>query len=187
MKKKSLLLVLSLIGLSGYAQGHYGGQKAISINYMGLAKGKGVNLNYQKLVGQNYLGFRVDADYLQKDHNITVYEYSYKTDFLRYSIGSAFTYSLESIMSGAPVYVQLYAGAMYGQEKLNKQKGEIENIPYINPKTNIFGGYVGAEVEIDFARRWSFLINAKNSFTNSQVQKSLFQYGVGLKFILNDY
>lgn len=183
--KKIYVLASLLVSLTTFAQGHFGGQKSIGISYLGVDKGHGANINYQGLVGTNYLGYRVDLDYFNKNHNITVLDHTFKTHFERYTIGSALVYSFEDF-NFYPLYLQAYIGGMLGQEKINKGRSEIETIPYSKPRENIFGGYVGVELEVAFNRRFSLIINAKETFTNSEVKKTMFNYNVGFKYILNE-
>ncbi|ALU28436.1 hypothetical protein NWE55_16920 (plasmid) [Myroides albus] len=187
MKRIYLLLGFCIISLTTttFAQGHFGGQKSIGLSYLGVDKGYGANLNYQQFIGSQYFGYRIDADYLSKKHNLTVLDYTFKTDLERYSLGSALVYSFEDLMF-YPLYLQAYVGAMIGQEKINKGRKEIDTIPYSKPRTNLFGGYIGAELEVAFNRRSSLIINAKNTFSNSDIKKSMFTYNIGFKYILND-
>lgn len=184
--RKIILLIALIFSSVAFAQGNYGGKKTLGLSYMGVDKGYGANLNYHQFVGSNSFGYRFDLDYSSRDMTLSVYEYSYKTDFQRYHIGSAITYSFEKWIQ-FPFDLQSYAGALYGQEKINNGKSEIDNIPYTKPNANVFGAYVGLELEVSIHRRFTLAITAKNSFTNSKVQKSVFNYGFGIKYNLNDY
>lgn len=188
--RKTLLYVgvflMGLYSMSSYAQGNYGGKKSIGLSYMGIDKGYGINANYQQLVGESYFGYRVDLDYLDRDMNISVYEYTYKTDFSRYTLGSAVTFNFEKWIT-FPFNLQLFAGGIIGQEKINNGKKEIDGIPYEKPTATVFGGYGGIEFEMSIKTRFSIALYAKNAYTSSKVQKSVFNYGLGLKYNLNDY
>ncbi len=167
------------------AQGRYSGSSSLGLEYGIASKGNMANLNWNQYVGRNYLGYRVDISYLQKDKNVRIYDLEYESDFNRLSIGSAIVYSLESVIRH-PFYVQMFLGGQYGIEKINGGKDTIDNIPYVKPKQNSYGVYGGVELEAEISFSFSIVVSPKYSFTNSKIQREQFSIGVGLRYLFNN-
>lgn len=184
MKKNRVFVLSAMLLICSFKMYSQRGQQNIGLSYLGVDKGYGVTATYQQSIGDNYFGYRVDADYFKRDYNITVVNNTYPTTLEKYAIGSAMNYSFEKIFTH-PFYLQAFIGGQFGQEKLNGGGEEIDGIPYDAPKKIVFGAYAGIEFEMSITNRFNLAILAKNTFTNSEVKKSMFFYGFGLKYNLN--
>lgn len=182
MKSKFLTLALICSAFLAKAQGHYAGQSSIGANYLFTENGNAYNLNYQKLVGNNYFGYRADLTYTDRKDNLKVVV-AEEVPHQLYSIGVSGTYSLEKIIP-YPIYVQLFAGPQYTYEVLNDNKGEdSKGVPYENPKNHTFGLNGGAEIEGALAKNFSIIATSLNYFLiDSEVRKFSPTYGIGIKY-----
>lgn len=176
---KYILLLFSLLTVSWVnAQGHYNGQSSIAVNYLATDKGNAYNFNFQKLIGTNYFGYRIDLLYIDRKDNLTLVN-TIEVPHNIYSIGGSLTYSLEKIIP-YPFYIQLLAGGQYGYEEL---KFESNNIEYKKPNPNTYGAIFGAEIEYLIVSNFSVIATSLNRISfNSQINTFNPNYGFGVKY-----
>ena len=147
--------------------------------------GIGYNLNIQREFDTKDYGVRVDFGYLAKRTNLSIINNaSSQKNRVRdqiYMVGAAFNYSFKKIIPD-PFYTYAYLGMHYSNQIFN-HNNSVDCDCYKKPNPDHFGFYGGVELQYRFSRRWSLvaMYQLQQNF-NSDIEKSQYLYGGGLKY-----
>lgn len=192
MKKTTLilLLVFCLISFTSFAQNRFGGQNILGAS--GGITGKSgyfADINYNRLIGNNFWGIRGDIIYANQNAKINDIPNDPEVKLKHYLFLAGVTYSFEDIFRSFPFYIHIIGQGALGYENINNSNKELPNSGLIVNKLKnkmVYGFNLGMEAEMPLWRDISINLNGSQLYrANSNAGNFTYYIGAGVKFYLN--